>query len=124
VVGRINKFNPAILATFLAVAATVFLLTGPVYVGHGSSTRGDSKVIQETVTRSLPEVNGWFHSYVMTSIPIVLSVVPLAWPTQQKRAAYALLVFVVFCSMSIGLFYAPAAATLLLWKQRARPPSS
>jgi hypothetical protein len=70
------------------------------------------------VSRSFSEVNGRLYSLVVTSIPIALTIVALAWPSQQKRAAYALLVFVVLAGMSIGLLYAPAAVALLLLRQR------
>jgi hypothetical protein len=90
----------------LAMAAAIFLLVGPAYSGSA----GD-----RTTHATLAEVNGsWIILPVM--FPVLTALVPLIFRKQAVRIFATIFMggFALIGGFSIGLFYLPAAITMLL----------
>jgi hypothetical protein len=94
------------LAFALAAAAAVYLLVAPVYSGF----EGD-----RPTHATLLEVNGtWVVIPVL--FPVVLALVPLRIPRQGVRIVVTILMglFAFIGGFTIGMFYLPAAAAMLM----------
>ena len=90
----------------LAVAAAIFLLVWPVYTGFED---------ERPTHATLQQVNGrWVIVPVM--FPVLVSLVPLVVRNQAVRIVAAIVIglFVLISGFSIGMFYLPAAALMLL----------
>jgi hypothetical protein len=90
----------------LAVSAAIFLLVGPAYSGSAGG---------RTTHATLVEVNGsWVVLPVM--FPVLTALVPLIFHKQALRIIATILIggFAFISGFSIGLFYLPAAITMLL----------
>lgn len=90
----------------LTIAAAIFLLVWPVY-----STSDGTRTTQAT----LPAVNGpW--AVVPVMLPVLAAALPFLSRRRVLRVAATLLLggFVMASGFSIGLFYLPAAVTMLM----------
>jgi hypothetical protein len=90
----------------LAVAAAIFLLVWPVYSGLNN---------QQPFRATLLEVNGaWAVLPVM--FPVLIAFLPVLFHRQAVRIAAAILMggFSLIALMSIGIFYLPAAITIVV----------
>ena len=93
----------------LAVAVSGLFLVLPTYSGWSS----ESPFVQQHAT--LLQVNGP-HALIALAIPVLIALVPILLPKWWVRIVAGLLlaVFVVIAGFSIGLFYAPSAAIMLI----------
>src|SRR5712691_1161533 len=90
----------------LAMAAAIFLLVWPVYSGSDGN---------RTTHATLVEVNGlWAMIPVM--FPVLTALLPLIFHKQAVQIIATILIggFALISGFSIGLFYLPAAITMLL----------
>ena len=90
----------------LAMAAAIFLLVGPAYSGFDGN---------RTTHATLVEVNGpWAIIPVM--LPVLTALLPLIFHKQAVRIIASILIggFALISGFSIGLFYLPAAITMVL----------
>ena len=89
------------LTAGLAVAAAIYLVVWPIYSGlrtmHATLLAVDEKVV------------------ITELFPVVIALVPLAFPTQAVRVVAAILIGgFALVAMSIGLLYLPAAIMMVL----------
>lgn len=89
----------------LALAAAIFLLVWPVY-----STFDGARTTHAT----LLQINGLF-AIALVGFPVVIALLPLVFRKQAIRIVATVLVggFSFISGASIGLFYIPAAVTML-----------
>lgn len=117
----------------LAVVAAAYLLLVPTYAAESTTaTLGRTGPGSSVSTRSettLLEAEGW-SVLIPLLIPVILSAAPLLLNETRYAAAtrlvaaVLLLSFVVLTGFSIGLFYLPSAAAMLLaalWLIGSRP---
>ena len=108
----------ALGALVLAVAADLFLVLYPVYQGVSVTGSSSGVVTTSSESATLITENGLWV-LVPLCIPIVLAALGLIAAARSRRALAwvlggVLLGFVVLSGFTIGLFYLPAAITLLL----------
>ena len=89
-----------------AAAAAAFLLIVPVYIGSYPNGRSGATLVQ---------VNGSW-SIILVLFPVVLALAALVFRKRAVRIVAAALIggFAIISGFSIGLFYFPAAAAMLL----------
>jgi len=90
----------------LALAATIFLLVGPVYSGFDG---------ERTSHKTLLQVNGVW-AVIPLMIPVLIALVPLIFRNQAVRiiAAIVMGAFALVSGFSIGMFYLPAGVLIVL----------
>ena len=90
----------------LALAAAVFLFVWPIYAPHAT----------------LLQVNGYWAIFPV-AFPVVIALLPLVFRNQAVRIIATVVIggFSFVGSWSIGLFYVPAALTMLLAACGNRP---
>jgi hypothetical protein len=90
----------------LAIAAVVFLLVWPVYSGFNNA---------QPTRATLLQVNGP-HILIPVMLPVFVTGIPLLFRKQSVRITAAILMvgFAIISGFSIGLFYLPAAAVMVL----------
>ena len=103
----------------LALAAAVFVLVEPPY------SRWDETHTINPTRATLVEVNGE-GVYIPVMFPVVVALTPLVFPRRTVRIIATLLIcgFTILGSLSIGLYYFPAAAGMMLatyWSIEAKP---
>ena len=93
----------------LAVAVSGLLLVLPTYSGWSS----ESPFVQQHAT--LLQVNGP-RALIALAIPVLIALVPVLVPKWWMRLVVGLVLaaFVGVAGFSIGLFYAPSAAIMLM----------
>ncbi len=99
----------AAISFALAVAASGLLLVLPTYSGWSS----ESPFVQQHAT--LLQVNGP-RALIALAIPVLIALIPVLLPKWWVRlvAGVVLGAFVGVAGFSIGLFYAPSAAIMLI----------
>ncbi|HEX5532151.1 MAG TPA: hypothetical protein VFX33_00250 [Actinomycetales bacterium] len=104
----------AVLAVLLALAAAAFLLLQPcAYRGEVVDASGE-----RSTCASLVEVNGWGVA-VALAVPVLLAVVGAALSATGRRGRSGITVgllgaFCVLTGFTVGLFFLPACAALLV----------
>jgi hypothetical protein len=117
VVARVS----AALAVLLAVAAAALLLLQPcAYQGEVVDASGE-----RSTCASLVEVNGWGVA-VALAVPVLLTVVGAALSATGRRLWAGIAVgvlggFCVLTGFTVGLFFLPACAALLVAVLASRP---
>jgi hypothetical protein len=108
----------ALAAVLLTAAAGLLLAFYPAYQGASTSVSSSGVVTSSTDSATLVEENGTWV-LVLLCVPVALAAAGLLGALRGRRvvvwvAAGVLLGFGVLGGFSIGLFYLPAAAALLL----------
>jgi hypothetical protein len=90
----------------LALVAAIFLLVWPVYSGFDGVRATHATLLQ---------VNGYW-AIAPVGFPVVIALLPLVFRKQAIRIMATVLIggFSFISGFSIGLFYVPAAVTMLL----------
>lgn len=121
--GRDGRLAPAVwvalAALLLAVAAGAWLAFSPgSYQGVSVTASSSGEVVQRSEQASLLAENGMW-ALGLLAVPVALTGLGVFGAARSFRvllwsAAVVLLVFSVISGMTIGLFYMPAAITLLV----------
>lgn len=111
-----------ITALLLAIAASAVVWYVPLYSGHMSGTNAAGERIERDEHASMPEINGYTRMLIYVSLPVGLCLATLAVPRLKVISASVLLALAILGSMTIGLFYLPAAGVLFIPERRAREP--
>jgi len=98
------KAKLEIASIILAIAAAIYLLFAPAYRTAGVAE-----------SKTLVEINGSWGLIVLF-VPIVISSIPLLWPRNAIRigAAITLATFAIAGSLTVGSFFFPSAAVMIL----------
>lgn len=108
----------ALAGVLMGVVAGLFLVFSPVYQGVSETATSSGGVVSGTYSATLVEQNGaWV--LLLLCLPVALAAIGLVGAARRRRLlvwapAVVLLGFSVLAGFSIGLFYVPAAAALLL----------
>jgi hypothetical protein len=108
----------ALAGVLLALAAGLLLAFYPVYQGESVTSSSSGVVTRSSDSATLIEENGSWAVFLLC-VPGVLAALGLWGALRGGRRlvwvfAGVLLAFVLLASLSIGLFYFPAALALLL----------
>ena len=109
----------ALAGVLMGVVAGLFLVFSPVYQGVSETATSSGGVVSGTYGATLLEQNGAWVLLLLLCLPVALAAIGLVGAARRRRLlvwapAVVLLGFSLLAGFSIGLFYVPAAAALLL----------
>jgi hypothetical protein len=132
---RDGRLTPAVWVAFaallLAVVAGLWLAFSPgFYQGVSVTASASGEVVRRSEQTSLLAVNGMW-ALGLLAVPVALTALGVFGAARSYRfplwsVAVVLLVFSIISSMTIGLFYLPAAIALLVaaaLRDSSRAPS-
>lgn len=99
----------------LAVAASLWILLGPLYSVHETRTLDDHKTNVEREYKMSGLESGARNTFLLLcGLPVLAIWLTLFAPRLRLAVGILLTAFCVVAAMSVGLFYLPSAAMLFL----------